>query len=144
MFSPEFWIQGFYHLSDNHSLVSVTVLGPTPFLSSLFNLNTNIRGQIRGKISQNPCLGGAFCIMNKICLGVYLRTFVHAYLSVLPPMIQTRICASLIFHENGNGLLRACLAKGVFFRTTVKLCITLGLLRCRFKLKSLYLGYFSI
>ena len=31
-------------------------------------------------LRQNPCLGGEFCILTKMCLGVNLKTFVHACL----------------------------------------------------------------
>ena len=40
--------------------------------------STYLGGQIWDKIPQNPCLGGEFCILTKMCLGVYFKTFVHA------------------------------------------------------------------
>ena len=44
-------------------------------------------------LRQNLCLGGEFCIMTKMCLGVYFKTFVHACVHlqiwVPPPAVST-------------------------------------------------------
>ena len=42
-------------------------------------LHSNLfRGPIWDKIPQNSCLGGEFCILTKMCLGVYFKTIVQA------------------------------------------------------------------
>ena len=46
--------------------------------------NSLVSNLFRGSnLRQNPCLGGDFCILTKMCLGVYFKTIhtcVHLYI----------------------------------------------------------------
>ena len=47
-------------------------------------MQTYLGGPIWDKIPQNTCLRGEFCILTKMCLGVYLKTFFkHVYTCIL-------------------------------------------------------------
>ena len=46
-------------------------------LIKFFRLKLTNGVKFEGKIQQSPCLGVDFCIMTKMCLGVYIKTVVH-------------------------------------------------------------------
>ena len=78
------------------------------------SLDSNLfRGQIWDKIPHKPCLGGEFCILTKMFLGVYFKTFVHACVHLhiwVAPLgslcswcsIATHTCQLFFFWRNSS------------------------------------------